>query len=96
MTRLISAAGLAVYAFAVSTAVLPEQEEGAGFGWLVSTAAAAESGQQDAAAATPEEAVEAAPVTLTGTAAPAWDADSDGMLTAGNAAPSPFDVLNPI
>ena len=94
MTRLISAAGLAVYALALSYAAFPEQENGSGLSLFVSAAVAAEAAPVEAGGAPAEGDPAGTPVAPERDAS--WDRDRDGMLVDDTPAPSPFGILNQV
>lgn len=98
MTRYLSAAGLAVYAIALSTAFPSVQDAWKSLGGLVPTAVAAEAGAPTApaTAATADAAADGAGPDSVASTAPEWHPDRDGMLMDGAGAAEPFAVLNPV
>ena len=94
MTRFLSAAGLAVYVLAVSTAFPSVKEAGADLGLLApAVAAEASTGSEPATpGARAAETVEPAEVASAGEKE--WDADRDGMLMEETASSEPFAVLD--
>lgn len=93
MTRLLSAAGVAVYVAAVSTAFPSVQEAGASLG-IFAPAIAAEAGTESGTVEAGTERAEAAESIQVASTTSTWDTDRDGMLMNQVAATQPFDVLN--
>ncbi len=97
MTRYLSAAGLAVYLIALSTAFPSVQDAWKALGGLVPAAVAAEAGAVTAPAdANADAAAEGAGPDSVASTASEWHGDRDGMLMDGAGADEPFAVLNPV